>query len=182
MLMSGEFDGQQRCSWSHSLAILNVWDVTLSCWNCPSSLECTKDMSKCRWSARMCTYMSPVRIVSRHKKGSHITPTACTPHYYRTSTSLNSLLLSCRSMDSWDCLHTHTQPSAWYNWKRDSSDQATCFLSSTVQCRCWWAQARCKALCRAVSKGTRVDLWLWKFLSMMFCWMVHMLTLLYGPA
>ena len=114
-------------------------------------------------------------------QGSHITPTAHAPHIIEPPPAWTVPCWHTGSMDSWSCLHTRTRPSAWYNWNRDSSDQETCFQSSTVQC-CRWAQAKCKALCHTVSKDTRVGLRLQKPISMMFRWMVLTLTLVDGPA
>ena len=85
-------------------------------------------------------------------------------------------------MDSWGCFHTHTCPSTRYNWKQDSSHQATCFLSSTDRCLCWQAQVRRKVVYCEVSKGTKVGLPLQKPISMMYRWMVCMLTLVDCPA
>ena len=136
------------------------------------------DMNGSEWPARMHTYVSPVTVVSRRISG----PTSLQLHRPHTITEPPSAwTVPCwhaGSMDSWGCLHTCTHPSARHNWKWDSSDQATCFQSSTVQCWCWWAQVRRKYLCRAVSKGTRVGLRLRKPISMMFRRMVYTLTLL----
>ncbi|GBM70540.1 hypothetical protein AVEN_47656-1 [Araneus ventricosus] len=85
-------------------------------------------------------------------------------------------------MDSWGCLHTSACPSTEYNWKRDSSDQATCFQSSTVQWRRWRAQARRKAVCRIVNNGTRVGHRFRKPISMMIRSTVRTLTSFNTPA
>ena len=83
--MSGDFGGQRKClnskqcSWIHSAAILDVWDVALSCWKYSSSWDCTMDMNVCMWSARMRTYVSPVRVVSRRIR-SPISLIPQTPH------------------------------------------------------------------------------------------------------
>lgn len=90
-------------------------------------------------------------------------------------------------MNSLGCLLTWTCPYSRFNLKRDWSDQATCFKSLTVQWRCWLAQARRKALCRAVKNGTRVahimahGKWLifWKPISMTCHCKVHSLTLIH---
>lgn len=56
MFMSGDLSGQgkflksEACSWSHSVASLNVWGVALSSWNHPSPSECTMRMKECRGS------------------------------------------------------------------------------------------------------------------------------------
>ena len=135
----------------------------------------------CRWSVRMRTYVSPVRILSRCT----MDPISLQLHTpYTITESLPAWTVPCwhaGSMDSWSCLHARTCPSARYDWKWDSSDQATCFQPSTVQCRCWLAQARRKALCRAVIKGTRVGFRLWKPTSMMFRWMDRSRTLVDDP-
>ncbi|GBO19396.1 hypothetical protein AVEN_173722-1 [Araneus ventricosus] len=76
----------------------------------------------------------------------------------------------------------HEVASTRYNWKLDSSDQATCFQSSTVQWRRWRAQARRKAVCRTVNNGTRVGHRFRKPISMMVRSTVRTLTFLSAPA
>ncbi|GFV34072.1 hypothetical protein TNCV_654661 [Trichonephila clavipes] len=67
---------------------------------------------------------------------SHIMPTAHAPYHHRASINLNSPLLTCRIHGFMRMFHTLIHPSARFIWKRrDSSDQATCFQSLTVQCR-----------------------------------------------
>ncbi|GBO20195.1 hypothetical protein AVEN_71065-1 [Araneus ventricosus] len=109
----------------------------------------------------MLKYLSPIRVVSRRIRGpiSH-EPIAHVPYHDRGSTRLNSLLLKNRvyglMMSSpYSCT---CSASVRYNWKRDSSGQATCFQSSTVQWQCCRVQARSKALRRAVNNGSQVDL------------------------
>ena len=141
--------------------------------NCPSLSGSTMEMNGWRRSARTCTYESFVRILSRQIKD----PISLQMHTSHTITEPPAWTFPCwhaGSMDSWGSLHTRTRPSAQYNWKRDSSEQTTYFQSSTVQ----W---RHKALCRAVSKCTRVGLQLRNPISMMFCWMTYMLTLVDSP-
>ncbi|GBM36598.1 hypothetical protein AVEN_170767-1 [Araneus ventricosus] len=75
-----------------------------------------------------------------------------------------------------------SSPPTRYNWKRGSSDQATCFQTSTVQWRRWRSQERRKAVCRTVSNGTRVGDRFRKCISMMVRSTVRTLTLLNAPA
>ena len=55
-------------------------------------------------------------------------------------------------------------------------------ISSHQQSRWWWALVRHKALCHVVSMGTCVGLQAQKPISMMFNWMVRMLTIVDLPA
>ncbi|GFS51514.1 uncharacterized protein TNCV_549551 [Trichonephila clavipes] len=64
MFMSGDYGGQwkclnsEECSWSPSVAFLDLWGVALSCLNSPSPPECTMDMNGCKRSDRMLMYLS----------------------------------------------------------------------------------------------------------------------------
>lgn len=96
--------------------ILDVWGVALFFWNCPNPSEWTMDR---RWSDRMLTYLSLVRVVFR----------------------------PCMVLEFMRLSHTCTRLSARHNSKQDSSDQSTCLLASTVRWRSSRTQARRQALC-----------------------------------
>ncbi|GBN44027.1 hypothetical protein AVEN_28372-1 [Araneus ventricosus] len=52
MFISGDLGDQWKClkseeySWSYLVATLDVWGVSLSCWNCPNPSECPMDMNE----------------------------------------------------------------------------------------------------------------------------------------
>ena len=147
----------------------------------PKSVRKHNDMNGCRWSARMNTYLSPVRVISRPIWRSHITPTAQAPHHYWVSTSLNRPLLTCR---------VHGFMRSPYLYTSIHSKQletrlvrpGNMFPVINHQMLVLTSLGEDKALYRAVSKGTWAGLWPRKPISMMFHWIFLMLTLVDDPA
>lgn len=122
-----------------------------SYWNCTSPQECIYDINVCWGSARMLTFRSSIRVVTRYircpisRQLQKIRPPAWTVSCWHAG-----------STDSRVSLHTHTRPSALYKCKQHSSDKETWFQWSTAQWRWWRSKARHEALCRTVNNGTWV--------------------------
>lgn len=118
-----------------------VEGVVFSTKYCTCPPECTIDMNGCRWLTRIFTYSVANRVVFLHIIG------PVSSHLHTTHTTTEdppAWTVPCwhvGSLDLQDFLHTRARPSARYNWKRDSRNMTTCFLSSTVQWRCSHAQS-----------------------------------------
>lgn len=108
-------------------------------------------------------------------QGSHVTPNAQSHITTETPPAWTVPWWHVGSMDldSWGCLlsHTHHLP--------DTIGTVTCQTGNffLVIYRCWWSQARGKALFHAVNNDTWLGLQRQKPISMTVCWIVPILTI-----
>ncbi|GFS53663.1 uncharacterized protein TNCV_730801 [Trichonephila clavipes] len=145
MFMYGDFGGQRKClnseecSWSHSVAIMDVWGVyRIVLLKFRKSVVMHNgmgagDQTGCLYTCHLSESYLDVSGVPYHTNCTRPIPSQS---LHQLEQSPVDVYTSHVSMDSQGCLHIRTRPSARFNWKRDSSEKATYFQSSTVQCRC----------------------------------------------
>lgn len=160
-------DSENSCC-NASVAILDVWGVTLPCYNCPSP-NCTMGKNGCRRSHRMLKYLSPVIVITRCIRD----PISWQPYMFHTNTEAPPYqTLHCwKSMFSSCIYEVVSIPYTFISLIQLEiiliRPGNFLFRSSVVQWLYWWAQTRRKALRRNVNISTRVGLRLRKPISFM---------------